>query len=176
MMSRGCVSAALRRNEATEFEQAEPGLFGLGQRGARRLRQAADPLANFWRDLRDVRCVGPEPAGERSGLGVGDQAPQGLDPGPVGRRAPMLPAPAPQRPRASPLGVSRRLPGKPALADARFARNRQQAPFRRQRPVDRRGEFGDLMHAVDEGFPIAIGPLLTHAQWIPPAAGYVDKF
>ena len=32
------------------------------------------------------------------------------------------------------------------------------------------------MHAVDEGFPIAIGPLLTHALWIPPATGYVDKF
>ena len=158
------------------IEQAKPGLFGLRQRGARRLRQAAEPLAKFRRDLRDLGCVVREPAREGSGIGVRDQTPQGLHPGPVRRRASVLPAAAPQRPHASLVGVSRRLSREPALAHAWLARKHQQAPFGRQRAVDARGELGKLMHAIDEGFPIAIGPLFAHAQSTPPAVRHVDKF
>jgi hypothetical protein len=61
------------------------------------------------------------------------------------------------------LGVSRGLASESALADAGLARNRQEAPFRRQRPVDPRNELGKLMHAVDEGLSIVIGPLFAHA-------------
>ena len=88
------------------IEQAEPGLFGLRQLGARRLRQAANPLANFWRDLRDLGGVGPEPACERG------EAP---------RRRSDAATPAPRASKAARL----RAPSSDPIASARLSARRK---------------------------------------------------
>ena len=58
----GLLLARPAQERGDRIEQAEPGFFGLRQRRARWLRQAANPLANLWRDLRDLGRIGPEPA------------------------------------------------------------------------------------------------------------------
>jgi hypothetical protein len=137
--------AADERRNGLEEAKARP--LPLQCRWLGELREAS---AQLGQELGDVRCAAAELRSEPFGVGVAEVRAEGLDPGPVGRRAAGLPAPADEHCRpAGPCVLDQRL-GEPALADPRLAGEEDQTPAPGDGVVQSAGEHSHLSAPADE--------------------------
>ncbi len=131
---------------AGRLEQPEAGPLGVGCRGR---REVGDEPAELGQDLGELPGARAERRG-RQGRRVGEAAPQGLDPRPVGRGAARLPAAPDEHARAAVARAGRGLLDEPALADPRLAPDEGDAAVAGEGGVERIAEEGELALAADE--------------------------
>ena len=104
----------------------------------------------FGQDLGDVRRSRPELHEERVRILLTHVRPERLDPGPIRRRSPRLPATTPENPSAPTLRAARELIDQASLSDPRFAADQEESSSPRQRIAETRFEFREFALAAHE--------------------------
>jgi hypothetical protein len=129
------------------LEQPEAGALGLQ---GRRLGEIGEPVAQLRQDLCQRGAAVGEAVSQRVVVEIARVRAQGLDPRPVRRRPPSLPAAPDEDPGIALLGGDHELLGQPALADPGLPGDDRDPASARDRVVEGGGQLRELGPAADE--------------------------
>ena len=140
-----CGAAQERGGRVEELEASPIRILPRGR------REVTEQVAQLGEHLRNIAGAAAHLATHHLRLGVANVRAQHLDPRPVGRRSSILPAATPENEVAPLAGARGELIGKPALPDAGFTAQQEEAPAALLRLVESRQQLSELGVSSKEG-------------------------